>query len=60
MEKNRAEQTCTALDLATVIDRLKSNDGSIDHDKLERLIKQLSKFGPYYKDVLETIVVNLK
>ena len=42
------------------LDRLKGEDGSVDYDKVERLIKQLNEFGPYYKGILETIIANLK
>ena len=55
-----SKKTCTALDLTASLDRLKAGDGSIDHDKVEKLIKQLSEFGPYYKGILEAIVLNLK
>lgn len=59
-QMEQASKTCTAMDLTKNLDRLKGEDGSIDYDKVERLIKQLNEFGPYYKGILETIVMNLK
>jgi hypothetical protein len=59
-EIEEAKKSCTARDLTTSLDRLKAEDGSIDYDKVEKLIKQLNEFGPYYKGILETIVLNLK
>lgn len=59
-QMEQADKTCTAFDLTRQLDRLKGDDGSVDYDKVERLIKQLNEFGPYYKGILETIVANLK
>lgn len=55
-----AKETCTAMDLTTPLDRLKKSDGSLDYLKLEKLIKQLREFGPYYGEVLEIIAMNIK
>jgi len=59
-QMEQASETCTAMDLTRQLDRLKGEDGSVDYDKVERLIKQLNEFGPYYKGILETIIANLK
>jgi hypothetical protein len=59
-QMEQASETCTAMDLIRQLDRLKGEDGSVDYDKVERLIKQLNEFGPYYKGILETIIANLK
>jgi hypothetical protein len=59
-QMEQAAKTCTAMDLTRQLDRLKAEDGSIDYDKVERLIKQLNEFGPYYKGILQTIVASLK
>ena len=59
-QMKEARETCTAMDLTVPLDRLKKSDGSLDHVKLTNLILQLRKFGPYYRDVLEIIALNLK
>lgn len=59
-QMEQAAKTCTACDLTKPLDRLKNEDGSIDYTKVEKLIKQLNEFGPYYKGILEIIVANLK
>jgi hypothetical protein len=59
-QMDQAAKTCTAMDLARQLDRLKNSDGYVDNDKVEKLINQLNEFGPYYKGILETIVANLK
>jgi hypothetical protein len=59
-QMEQAANTCTAMDLTKQLDRLKNSDGSVDYDKVEKLINQLNEFGPYYKGILQTIVANLK
>lgn len=59
-QMEQASKTCTAMDLTMQLDRLKDDSGHVDYNKVERLIKQLNDFGPYYKGILETIVANLK
>ena len=62
MEKklNEAKNTCTGLDIARQLDKLKSQEGAVDHVKVEKLINQLNQFGPFYRDLLKTIAANLK
>lgn len=55
-----ASKTCTAMDIARQLDKLKNEDGFLDQSKLIALINQLNEFGPYYADIIKYMALKLK
>lgn len=49
----------SALDISIVLDSFKDDFGYFDHEHVKEVANELSKFGPFYYDSLNLLVLEM-